>query len=262
MAEDVRGALDAWYEDMDDAWALWLEGRERFRALTGRLVGAPKNLIIPKTSAGQGLRAVLNSFTTKPRVLTTDGEFDSLDFILRVYRRQGRIELKIVPWRDLEPTRRGSRRAVHRHVPHRRGGEASAEAHPRGARRRRAGAARRLSPCRRAAARPHRARSRLRRRRLVQVHARRTGRVLALRATRPGRHLAHARHRLVREEGHVHLRAPRAAGVRPRRRRVARVHAAGAGADPGARRTRAHARARRRARSAATTWRRKRCSLR
>jgi kynureninase len=104
MAEDVRGALDAWYEDMDDAWALWLEGRERFRALTGKLVGAPKNLIIPKTSAGQGLRAVLNSFTAKPRVLTTDGEFDSLDFILRVYRRQGRIELKIVPWRDLEPT--------------------------------------------------------------------------------------------------------------------------------------------------------------
>jgi kynureninase len=36
-------------------------------------------------------------------VLTSDGEFDSLDFILRVYRQQGRIELKIVPWRDLEP---------------------------------------------------------------------------------------------------------------------------------------------------------------
>jgi kynureninase len=103
MAEDVRAALDAWYHDMDGAWALWLEGRERFRALTGKLVGAPKNLIIPKTSAGQGLRAVLNSFSRKPRVLTSDGEFDSLDFILRVYRQQGRIELKILPWRDLEP---------------------------------------------------------------------------------------------------------------------------------------------------------------
>ena len=104
MAEDVRAALDAWYQSMDGAWATWLEGREEFRALTGKLVGAPKNLIIPKTSAGQGLRAVLNSFTTKPRVLTSDGEFDSLDFILRVYRRQARIELKIVPWRELEPT--------------------------------------------------------------------------------------------------------------------------------------------------------------
>ena len=103
MAEDVRAALDAWYEDMDGAWSMWLEGREKFRSLTGRLVGAPKHLIIPKTSAGQGLRAVLNSFTRKARVVTSDGEFDSLDFILRVYREQGRIELKIVPWRDLDP---------------------------------------------------------------------------------------------------------------------------------------------------------------
>ena len=105
MAEDLRGALEAWYREMDGAWATWLEGRERFRALTGRLVGAPKNLIIPKTSAGQGLRAVLNSFSNKPRVVTTDGEFDSIDFILRVYREQGRIELKIVPWRELDPRR-------------------------------------------------------------------------------------------------------------------------------------------------------------
>ena len=102
-AEDVRAALDAWYQDMDGAWSTWLEGREQFRLLTGRLVGAPKNLIIPKTSAGQGLRAVLNSFTRKPRVVTSDGEFDSIDFILRVYREQGRIELKIVPWRELDP---------------------------------------------------------------------------------------------------------------------------------------------------------------
>jgi kynureninase len=102
MADDVRAALDAWYEDMDGAWALWLEGREKFRALTGRLVGAPTNLIIPKTSAGQGLRAVLNSFAQKPRVVTSDGEFDSLDFILRVYREQGRIELKLMPWRELD----------------------------------------------------------------------------------------------------------------------------------------------------------------
>ena len=102
-ADDVHAALDAWYQDMDGAWSAWLEAREKFRLLTGRLVGAPKNLVIPKTSAGQGLRAVLNSFTKKPRVVTSDGEFDSIDFILRVYREQGRIELKIVPWRELDP---------------------------------------------------------------------------------------------------------------------------------------------------------------
>jgi kynureninase len=99
VAEDVRGALDAWYRDMDGAWELWMEGREKFRSLTARLVHVPSaNSIVPKTSAGQGLRAVLNSFVTKPRVLTTDAEFDSLDFILRVYREQGRIELKVLPF--------------------------------------------------------------------------------------------------------------------------------------------------------------------
>jgi len=98
-AEDVRGALDAWYRDMDGAWDLWLDGRERFRSLTARLVNAPDaKSIIPKTSAGQGLRAVLNSFVAKPAVLTTDAEFDSLDFILRVYREKGRIALKVLPF--------------------------------------------------------------------------------------------------------------------------------------------------------------------
>lgn len=102
MADDVRAALDAWYRDMDGAWDLWLKGRERFRALTAELLNAPRaDCIIPKTSAGQGLRAVLNSLVTKPRVLTSDGEFDSIDFILRVYREQGRIDLKIMPWREL-----------------------------------------------------------------------------------------------------------------------------------------------------------------
>jgi kynureninase len=66
-------------------------------------VGAPRaDCIIPKTSAGQGLRAVLNALPGRPRVVTTDGEFDSIDFILRVYREQGRIELKIMPWRELQ----------------------------------------------------------------------------------------------------------------------------------------------------------------
>ena len=101
MADDVRAALDAWYRDMDGAWKLWLEARERFRDLTGKLVGVSPNLIIPKTSAGQGLRAVLNALPGKPRVATSDGEFDSIDFILRVYRERGRIDLKIMPWREL-----------------------------------------------------------------------------------------------------------------------------------------------------------------
>jgi kynureninase len=98
-AEDLRAAIYAWYSEMDRAWDIWLEGRERFRELTAKLVGSPRrDCIVPKTSAGQGLRAVLNALPGKPRVLTTDAEFDSIDFILRVYRDQGRIELKLLPF--------------------------------------------------------------------------------------------------------------------------------------------------------------------
>ena len=98
-AEDVRAALDAWYRNMDGAWDLWMEAREKFRLLTSRLTGAATaDSIVPKTSAGQGLRAVLNALPGKPRVLATDAEFDSLDFILRVYRDKGRIELKTSPF--------------------------------------------------------------------------------------------------------------------------------------------------------------------
>src|SRR3954462_3108403 len=104
VAADVQRAIDAWVRDLDAAWDLWLATRDQWRALTAKLVGAPRpDCIVPKTSAGQGLRAVLNSFTTRPRVLTTDAEFDSLDFILRVYRDKGRIALKVLPFKPFQP---------------------------------------------------------------------------------------------------------------------------------------------------------------
>src|SRR5918912_517761 len=105
-AADVQRATDAWYRDLDGAWDLWLATRDQWRALTAKLVGAPSaDCIVPKTSAGQGLRAVLNSFTTRPRVLTSNAEFDSLDFILRVYREKSRIELKVLPFESFRPER-------------------------------------------------------------------------------------------------------------------------------------------------------------
>jgi len=98
MAEDLRGAIDAWYRDMDGAWNFWMEGREAFRGLTAQLLHVEPGCIVPKTSAGQGLRAVLNALPGRPRVLTSDAEFDSLDFILRVYRDKDRIQLKALPF--------------------------------------------------------------------------------------------------------------------------------------------------------------------
>jgi kynureninase len=98
-AEDLRRAVDAWYRHLDGAWALWMDAREAFRRLTATLVNAESaDCIVPKTSAGQGLRAVLNALPGKPRVLATDEEFDSLDFILRVYRDKGRIDLQVAPF--------------------------------------------------------------------------------------------------------------------------------------------------------------------
>jgi len=97
---DVNAALETWVRDQDEAWEKWLAARERFRALTAQLVGAPRaDSVVPKTSAAQGLRAVLNTFDSRVRVVTTDAEFDSIDFVLRVYRDRGRIELVVVPAR-------------------------------------------------------------------------------------------------------------------------------------------------------------------
>jgi kynureninase len=106
MAQDVQHALDVWYHDMGGAWTEWLAARERFRALTARLIGAKRaDCVVPKTSAGQGLRAVLNAMESekkaKLRVVATDGEFDSIDFILRVYREKGVIDLRMMPWREI-----------------------------------------------------------------------------------------------------------------------------------------------------------------
>jgi kynureninase len=104
VAEDVKAAVDAWYADMDGAWQAWLSSREKFRSLTASLVGAARaDCIVPKTSAAQGLRAVLNALPGKPRVVTSDGEFDSIDFVLRVYREKGRIDLRMEPWQELSP---------------------------------------------------------------------------------------------------------------------------------------------------------------
>jgi kynureninase len=100
-AADIASGVDAWYSAMDDAWDPWMEAHKRFRELTAKLINAPRSdCIVTKTAAGQGLRAVLNALPGKPRVVATTGEFDSLDFILRVYRDKGRIDLALVPARE------------------------------------------------------------------------------------------------------------------------------------------------------------------
>ncbi len=94
MADDVREGLDPWYAGMGGAWDAWMAEHDAFRARLARLMHAPRaDCIVPKSSAGQGLRAVLNTFDAVARVVSTAGEFDSLDVILREYARRGRISI-------------------------------------------------------------------------------------------------------------------------------------------------------------------------
>jgi kynureninase len=95
--DDVREGLAAWYDRMGDAWDVWSGEMRAYRTRLAGLMGAERpDCIVPKTSAGQGLRAILNTYDGVPRVVATRGEFDSLDVILREYARRGRIALSLV----------------------------------------------------------------------------------------------------------------------------------------------------------------------
>jgi kynureninase len=98
-ADDVGEGLTAWYTRMGGAWDAWMDEINAFRARVAQLLRAPRaDCVVPKTSAGQGLRAILNAYDrdVTPRVVATRGEFDSLDVILREYARRGRIALTFV----------------------------------------------------------------------------------------------------------------------------------------------------------------------
>jgi kynureninase len=98
-AADVAEAVRLWETQMGDAWDAWLAEREAYRTRLAKLCGAPRaDCMVPKTSAGQGLRAILNSYAWErvPRVVATRGEFDSIDLILRHYAGHGRIALSFV----------------------------------------------------------------------------------------------------------------------------------------------------------------------
>jgi kynureninase len=97
MEDDVREALAAWYARLGDAWDDWSAELVAHRERIARLIGAVRaGCVIPKTSAGAGLRAVLNALPARSHVLATRGEFDSIDVILREYARRDRIRLTFV----------------------------------------------------------------------------------------------------------------------------------------------------------------------
>ena len=91
---DVQQAADHWYTDMENAWDFWLNEIQTFRKQISNLIHAPsEDCIVPKTSAGQGLRAVLNGYDQKISVVTTTAEFNSIDHILKTYAKRNRIDI-------------------------------------------------------------------------------------------------------------------------------------------------------------------------
>ncbi len=100
-AADVAEAIVLWQRHLGDAWDEWLEEMRAFRARLAALLHAPRpDCVVPKSSAGQGLRAILNTYDGVPRVVATRAEFDSVDLILRQYARRGRIALSWVEPRE------------------------------------------------------------------------------------------------------------------------------------------------------------------
>jgi kynureninase len=98
-AIDIGEAFGLWQSKLGNAWDDWLREQDAFRARFAELINAPRaDCIVPKTSAGQGLRTVLNSLPGAARVVSTRGEFDSVDLILKQYAALGRIQIR---WTDI-----------------------------------------------------------------------------------------------------------------------------------------------------------------
>jgi kynureninase len=100
FANISRGA-GAWADHLDAAWSdeHWMGESLKFRSQIAQLLDlSDPSCVVPKTSAGQGLRAVLNSFPIdRPiNVVATRGEFDSADFILKAYIEAGRANVRWV----------------------------------------------------------------------------------------------------------------------------------------------------------------------
>jgi kynureninase len=101
--DDLREGFGYWAKRLGDAWDPWLEMEHAHRSRLAQLIGAPRaDCVIPKTSAGQGLRAVLNTFAGVPNIVATTEEFDSVDVILKQYAAVGRISLQFVSCRTSE----------------------------------------------------------------------------------------------------------------------------------------------------------------
>jgi kynureninase len=96
--DDLRHAAQLWQSKLGGAWQDWQAAENQHRANIATLIGAPRpDTVVPRVSAGQGLRAVLNAHSGTPHVIATTAEFDSIDVLLKQYAAAGRITLSLIP---------------------------------------------------------------------------------------------------------------------------------------------------------------------
>src|SRR5438034_1607340 len=70
--DDIREGLSLWYAELGGAWERWMPEIDAYRGRLATLLRAERSdCVIPKTSAGQGLRAVLNTYDNAPHVVAT-----------------------------------------------------------------------------------------------------------------------------------------------------------------------------------------------
>ncbi|HTV08222.1 MAG TPA: aminotransferase class V-fold PLP-dependent enzyme [Candidatus Aquilonibacter sp.] len=94
---DLREAAELWQTKLGAAWAEWSQAEKDHRARIAQIIHAERpDCVVPKVSAGQGLRTVLNALPGTPRVVATTAEFDSVDVILKQYAAAGRIQVHLI----------------------------------------------------------------------------------------------------------------------------------------------------------------------
>ncbi len=94
MREDLAEGSRLWTERLRDAWEPWLAEEQAYRTALAELLGLEQwHCVVPKVSAGQALRAVLNTLPAGATVLTTRAEFTSVAVVLAQYSAAGRLRV-------------------------------------------------------------------------------------------------------------------------------------------------------------------------
>jgi kynureninase len=101
----VKGALDAYWETLarwrDEAWEQWWSEIWGYANDLAALIGAPRGSVAIDTNTATlvGRLATCFDYRQRPRVITSDLEFPTAEFLFRAFGRYG-CELTVVPSRD------------------------------------------------------------------------------------------------------------------------------------------------------------------